>query len=157
MSEHVSLSQLNSWLACGERYRLDRIDRAQETPAAWSVQGTAYHQAIEYYEFYDREPALDQIQQEYLDRYDEQISYLVETTPDLDQWMTGSRSRRGAEDIDHRRALGVQQVELYYTWSLDTIDQVWTLPTGDKAVEVPFELDLDGLIVKGQVDQVLYN
>ena len=50
MTGHRSVSQYTTYVQCGEAYRLERVAKAPQTPAAWFVQGTAVHAAVEAYE-----------------------------------------------------------------------------------------------------------
>lgn len=44
---HISYSQFNEFVKCGERYRLTRIVGLTEDPAYWFIGGTAVHGATE--------------------------------------------------------------------------------------------------------------
>lgn len=44
---HVSYSQFNEFVGCGERFRLTRIIGISEQPAYWFAGGTAVHTATE--------------------------------------------------------------------------------------------------------------
>jgi len=44
---HISYSQYNEYVACGERFRLTRLVGLQEDPAWWFAGGTAVHTATE--------------------------------------------------------------------------------------------------------------
>ena len=41
--EHVSYSSITTWLSCGYRYYLTRIQKVEEQPAAWTLGGSAVH------------------------------------------------------------------------------------------------------------------
>ena len=49
---HISYSQLSTWLDCGWKYYLTRVEKVQEIPAWYLVGGSAVHAATE---AYDRE------------------------------------------------------------------------------------------------------
>lgn len=44
---HLSYSSLDSYLTCGERYRLERIMSVPQSPAWWFIGGSAFHRATE--------------------------------------------------------------------------------------------------------------
>jgi hypothetical protein len=44
---HLSYSQFTSWLECGEKYRLTRIEQIPEDPAWWFMGGTSLHAAAD--------------------------------------------------------------------------------------------------------------
>jgi hypothetical protein len=45
--EHISYSQLTTWLLCGWQYYLGRVLKLPEEESVWSVGGSAYHKACE--------------------------------------------------------------------------------------------------------------
>jgi len=50
--EYISYSQYETYLSCGEKYRLTRIEKVAEQPAWYLEGGSAVHEATE---AYDRE------------------------------------------------------------------------------------------------------
>lgn len=44
---YISYSGATTWLSCGEKYRLTRIERVPEDPAWWLAGGTAVHAAAD--------------------------------------------------------------------------------------------------------------
>lgn len=50
LPEHISYSALNTYLTCGYQYYLGRLLNLPETPSVWSVGGSAFHKAAEYYD-----------------------------------------------------------------------------------------------------------
>jgi hypothetical protein len=47
---HLSYSQLETFLSCGEKYRLSRIVGVPEEPAWYLIGGSAVHEATEAYD-----------------------------------------------------------------------------------------------------------
>ena len=45
-----SYSSFTTWLECGEKYRLRKLEHVQELPAWWSIGGSAVHGATEDYD-----------------------------------------------------------------------------------------------------------
>lgn len=54
LTEHVSYSQVTTYLACGWQYYLGRVLQLKEEPSVWSIGGSAFHKATE---DWDREHA----------------------------------------------------------------------------------------------------
>lgn len=50
MPEHISHSQLTTWLSCGWLYFLTRIASVKETGSWWLVGGSSVHEATEAYD-----------------------------------------------------------------------------------------------------------
>lgn len=48
--DYISYSQYETYLACGEKYRLTRIEQVPEQPAWYLVGGSAVHEATEAYD-----------------------------------------------------------------------------------------------------------
>jgi hypothetical protein len=48
--EYISYSQYETYLSCGEKYRLSRIEQVPEQPAWYLIGGSAVHEATEAYD-----------------------------------------------------------------------------------------------------------
>lgn len=153
MTSHRSVSQLESWIRCGEQYRLERVAGAPSRPAAWFHQGTAFHKAVEAYERGFRRESADTIVRLYESEYDALVAADREREPDLSMWMTGGRVR-AEDDIARRRERGANQVRGYIEYVRRDPGRPWLLPGGEPAIEVEFSLDLDGIEVVGVIDQI---
>src|SRR4051794_37458343 len=94
-------------------YRLEKVARAPQTPAAWVYGGTAFHHATEYYE--KGWCTAEEAEAEYLRYYDEEIANAKEREPATGRWLTGGRTR-GDVDIANRRERGKIQVRTYIQW-----------------------------------------
>lgn len=154
-----SVSQLTSYLSCAESYRLSRIAKAPRKPAAWLMQGIAFHSAIEFWEKEDRKPDIDMVHAVYCDSWDDEqakVSHIA-----WDQWLTGTPKRNGKADIEQRHPKGLQQVSDYMEWAESEKDKwrILTLPNGEKGLEQRFEMDLGvpGNLVRiiGYIDQMV--
>lgn len=159
LKPHRSVSQLTTWLQCGEAYRLQRIAKAPRRPAAWLLQGIAFHNAIEFWELEGRTPTPEQA----VDEFDTSWTLEAENLPDdpLDTWLTGGRTK-GEVDYARRVERGRQQVRDYIEWAKSTEAQ-WRIyrdsafPNG-MGVEVPFRIDLGpakDVELIGYIDQVV--
>ena len=47
MPEHLSISQINKYLGCGEAYRLHYIEGIKQPPNISMIKGSAFHKAAE--------------------------------------------------------------------------------------------------------------
>lgn len=150
---HRSVSQFSSFTRCSEGYRLEKVARAPQSPAAWFHQGSAFHKAAEFWELSLRKANLDIVLECYYQEYDRLVAKDLERQPDLSKWLTGGRTK-AADDIARRRDRGADQVKGYMTYALTAPERVFVI--GDSpAVEVEFELDLDGIRVIGFIDQIV--
>lgn len=150
MSGHRSVSQVTGYAGCGERYRLERVARVPQRPAAWTIQGTAFHAAAEYWEHHGDDPLST-----YYDTYDAGIAEARQAEPDLSRWMRGGR--KGTErDIADRREAGADQVRAYLRYAADAPFRIWRDPAGNRAIEYEFRVTLGGVEVLGYIDQVLH-
>lgn len=153
-----SVSQLTSYLGCAEAFRLQRIAKAPRKPAAWLMQGIAFHSAIEYWEKEDRRPTLDDCLAVYENSWDEEHAKHLEW--ESSQWLTGTPKRDGNADIAIRHPKGMAQVADYLEFA-EAHKEEWRILTldGVKALELRFEMDLGvpGNLVRvvGYIDQMV--
>lgn len=150
-----SNSQLKQYLDCGYRFKLERIDRAWQRPAAWFPHGTAVHKAVEEYERSGRSMSLEAAQDVFRESYAEEVSRYCEETPNLEYWFSSGRFK-GPIDVERRYHIGLGQVAGYIGYAKDHPDErVWTAPDGTPAIELGFRLDLEGVVVIGYIDLVI--
>lgn len=151
---HRSVSQINSYKKCAYSYRLARIDRVWSRPAAWLAQGSAVHEVAEQWEQSNRTMTLEEAQGLFDASYEKHIAESCETTPNLDYWFA-SGPYKGEADVERRYLIGMEQVEKLINWHLANPDQViWTAPDGTRGIELGFDIDLDGVLVRGFIDAV---
>lgn len=151
-----SVSQINQYERCPYSYYLQRIQKVWQRPAAWSPQGSAVHEAAEVSERSGRTLSLEQVLDVFSDSYVKHIEALTADTPNLDYWFA-SGPYRGADDIERRFGIGLEQTERYVDYYAKSGEDIWTPPgsEGGGLVEYPFEMDLDGVWVRGYLDQVV--
>ncbi|MDG4825980.1 PD-(D/E)XK nuclease family protein [Asanoa sp. WMMD1127] len=149
-----SVSQWSSFVKCSEGYRLEKIAKAPARPAAWFAQGIAVHSACEFWEEGFRQAHPDDVVDLYETEFDRLIAEATETEPDLGRWLTGGRVR-ASDDIGRRRTRGAEQVLGYLRYASEAQERVWLIGGQEPALEVEFELDLDGVTVKGFIDQII--
>lgn len=152
---HLSYSAVDNLATCGERYRLERIVQVPQEPAWWFIGGSAIHRATESIdrgEFSDPEAA-------WQEAWNLQIE---EDVPDgdLSRVRSGGRAtkewpnRENKEWWEHH---GPKMVEAYRDKMIELARKGWNLwePVADQwAVELPFEVEIGGVLVKGAVDRV---
>src|SRR5690606_10560801 len=152
----MSYSQLSQLKQCGYSFYLQRIakdqngNRLQMATAAWFMQGTAEHHAIEMWERSGR--TIDAVA-EFTAEYDRSIAAAMQTHPDEYLWLRGGRKGRD-QDIAERRAIGIQQVARYVEWAPTQPWRIWTDPAGVPALELSFSIRLGDVEVIGFIDAI---
>lgn len=155
MTAHRSVSQLKTYEQCPYRYYLSRIAGVWHRPAAWLPQGTAVHEALEVYERSQRKMLLEDVEDVFREAYQTDVSKLCETTPNFEFWFQ-SGPYGGELDVERRYQLGLDQISRYFTWIDNHPEEViWIAPDGTLGIELGFDIDLDGVRVKGCIDQVV--
>lgn len=124
-----------------------------QTPAAWFAQGTAFHESAEAWERSLREFDERETVDLYYAAYDREIAEGLQREPDPNRWMTGGRVK-GTDDIARRRARGADQIRAFLRYALAAPERPLSLGGDEVAVEVSFDLDLDGISVVGVIDVV---
>lgn len=149
-----SVSQLKNYTRCGEAFYLERMvkPRLPRYPAAWTIVGNALHELYEDWELNGRDFV---IAPRYAEVYDRIVAEETEKCPDLDQWVKTPNVKTTQKDIDLRRAEGEEQARLYEQHCREAEWKLWELPDGGAAVEVPFEVELWGVPVRGKIDTLL--
>lgn len=155
MSEHRSVSQLKLYERCPYAYRLSRIDKVWQRPAAWLPQGSAVHEAAEAYERSGRQLSLDQTQDVFRTSYEHHVNSYCDVTPDFQAWFR-SGPYAGDVDVERRYNIGLEQTAKYVVWYEQYPDEViWIAPDGTPGIEIGFDIDLDGVQVRGFIDAVI--
>jgi putative RecB family exonuclease len=153
--KHRSVSQINQYSRCPYSYKLARIDKVWQRPAAWLGQGSAVHEAAEAYEKSGRTMTLDEAQDVFRESYAKHINEACEVTPNLEWWFA-SGPYGGERDIERRFGIGLEQVERYIRWYEKHPEEViWIAPDGTPGIELGFDIDLDGVLVRGYIDAVI--
>ncbi|MFF8629669.1 PD-(D/E)XK nuclease family protein [Streptomyces werraensis] len=149
-----SVSQVEQYEKCSWRWYLQRVERVQPRPAAWSFHGTAFHTAAEAWERSSRTLGADEVQEIFHDQYTDMVNEALETEPDTDKWLAAGRYT-GGEDIERRYFLGLEQTAAYVAWSEVNQPDIWTTPDGEAGLELSFVVELGGIKVRGFIDQSL--
>lgn len=155
MAEHRSISQLSKYTRCSEEYRLSYVDKPNSSwsPAAWLAQGSAFHEAVQGWEESGRSPAFD-IGRAYVVSYDRQIEEFKAREPDLKKWLKAPKTNT-QDDIDNRRNRGLEQLQNYVDFAEENPFVIADVDDWTLGIEVPFEVELGGIVLKGAIDQIL--
>lgn len=155
MVDYRSVSQLKEYTKCPHAYYLHRIERVTERPAAWLPMGLGVHEAAEEWEKSGRTMSVDDAQAVFRESYATHTNRLAEVM-DWDYWFP-SGPYRGYDDVSRRSAIGQDQVVKYIDYYTETAPQevIWITPEGEPAIELGFNIDLDGVPVRGFIDQVV--
>lgn len=150
---HRSVSQLKGFSKCGTAFYLERLRKAdvQPRPAAWSISGSAFHEVLLDWEKSGR--TLD-FSEKFVEIYDRMVEEEKVRQPDLSLWMKPPRTKSTEQDIINYRKRFLERDIPNYVRRCETGDWEILEIDGEKAIELAFELDLDGVVVKGAVDQV---
>jgi putative RecB family exonuclease len=152
---YLSVSQLKQYERCPYSYYLSRIKKVWQRPAAWLPQGTAVHAAIEAWEWSGRKMSLEEAQAVFAEEYRKEVNRYAETTPNF-QWWFASGPYKGMEDISRRREIGLDQVRKYVEYATRAENEViWITPDGTPAIELGFDIELDGVLIRGFIDAVV--
>jgi putative RecB family exonuclease len=154
-----SVSQLKEYKQCPQRYYLHRIKKVWEKPAAWLPQGLGVHEAAEAYEKSGRTMSLEETQEVFIDSYAKHTNRLMRDTPNLGYWFrSGGFRRTVAEDIERRFGLGLEQTAKYLAWyESHPLEVIWVDVNGTVGIELPFEFEIDGVWVRGYIDQIVWD
>ncbi|QJD51864.1 Cas4 exonuclease [Mycobacterium phage VC3] len=139
-----SVSQINQYTKCPTAYKLSRIDKVWQRPAAWLPQGTAFHavaEAVEVWESYGMPLTLDEAKDMFRWHYANDVGAFTEETPNF-EWWTWSGPYNGQRDIERRYEVGLEQVEKFFAWRETPGQEIWVTPDGTPAIELYFEIVL---------------
>lgn len=151
---HRSVSQLQSFKRCGYAYKLSRIDKVWERPAAWLAMGSAVHEGAEVWEKSGRTLTLDEVKRVTSESYAAHIEESTAVTPNLEYWHR-SGPYDGEVDVERRYGLALEHVERLVSWHLAHPDQtIWVAEDGTPAIEIGFDFELDGVLIRGFIDAV---
>lgn len=148
-----SVSQTEQYLdKCAHAYYLRRVEGVTPSPAAWSMQGNAFHSAIETFEMGGRRLGEESTAELFSQDYSERINKELDKEPDLSKWLTAGPD--GGTDIEARYVLGRDQTKAYVSWSKDHGPSLWKDPQGRPGVELHLQAEIGGVQVQGYIDQL---
>lgn len=124
------------------------------SPAAWFIQGTAVHSAVEAWEKSYRSMKPTLVLSIYADIWDQEEAKSWKQEPEADAWQK-SGVKKTKTDLADRLARGRDQVITYMENTRKERLRPWTTPEGWVASEVPFEEEFDGVLIRGFIDLVM--
>lgn len=154
-----SVSQLKQYERCPYSYFLARVaePRAWQRPAAWLPQGSAEHSVFEAIARSGYTMPLEDAQALFGVEYAKEVAEYTEITPNF-EWWSKSGPYNAKRDLPRRYQLGLEQIERFYTWQEKAPNEsIWITPDGKPAIELEFNIDLDGVSVRGYIDAVIVN
>jgi putative RecB family exonuclease len=140
---------------CGLAYQLERIDKVPVTPAGWTIQGIAVHEAADAWEKSARTMGILEAQAAYKRSWRAEIAKAEERVPDRSKWLVGGRKKVQADLVDRYNG-GLEQVENYILYNrADERLRPYEMPDGSPAAEVGFEIEFEAATVRGYIDLIL--
>lgn len=152
-----SYSQIGAYERCPYAYYLDRVQQVWNEPASWLAHGSAVHEACEKWERTNRIATKEQARAWFREAYSRELQPSLDETPNLSFW-SSSGPYKGPEDVVRRWKVGQEHVDRYIDFYTDvkTHNQViWIDPNGTPAIELDFDVDLDGVRVRGFIDAII--
>lgn len=150
-----SVSQLKQYERCPHAYYLARIKREWQRPAAWLPQGSAVHAAIEAWERSGRTISLEAAQAVFTEEYAREVAQYTRITPNFAWWFK-SGPYDAKRDLPRRYQIGKEQVAKYIAYATRAEHEViWIAPDGTPGIELEFDIDLDGVLVRGYIDAII--
>lgn len=157
--EHMSNSQLASWLHCGKSYELKRIHGLKGQPSVWLAAGVALHDTLfeinqESAGLIDHLDVRESFERNYSTMTDKMVQ---ESGIEVGQWRAAgrvSKDKPNKEDWHWWRGEGVRQAMIYRDWLRSS---GWSVLTHDGVLLAEFETtaEFGGMPVKGFLDSVM--
>jgi hypothetical protein len=145
---YLSYSSLNTYLSCGEKYRLTKIESIPQKPAFWLAGGTAVHTGTEVYDLCRVVDGTshDEAVKAALNGFTHKFNTELAQHPD-EEWSVGGRATKANPDRENEawwRENGPLQVENYALWrQANPQFTIWEGPEGP-AIEYPFTTSFAG-------------
>ena len=147
-SPYLSYSSFSTFLDCGERYRLTKVIGVKQDNAWYLLGGSAVHEATELLDTGKAETPLEAWQR----AWEKQLASLEPG----EQPRAGGRASKeypNKENRDWWEKHGPQMVLDWQAHMYRMLAEGWVM----LGVETPFELDLDGVLIRGFIDRVMVN
>lgn len=158
--EHTSFSAFTTWLDCGEKFRLQRIENIQEDPAYYLAGGSAVHHGTEVFDnmYETGQMGFAEAATTAVRSFQEYFQAALDERPKAN-WRAGGRKTaqnpRG-EDAAWWITNGSRQVQQYADWRRTAANfPLWRSDAGTLAVELAVDPTFTGGVkVKGYIDRV---
>lgn len=148
-SPFLSYSSLESWLTCGERYRLEKVVGVHQKQAWYLLGGSAVHEATELLDKGD----IESPDEAWATAWAKQLA-TVENPADVRAGGRASKAWPEKENKDWWEENGPLMVRNYHAYMRQLLGNGWQIA----GVETKFELILDGdVLLRGFIDRVMIN
>lgn len=153
---YLSHSSLSTWVDCGERFRLERVVGVPRQKAWYLVGGSAFHTATELLDKGEVTHPGNAWAQAWAKQVEQELAGV-----DYADVRAGGRKSKEWPDKETDAwwvVNGPLMVQQYVQWRDSMFDQGWQwfpLPDGSPAVEVPIQIELGEVLVKGFIDRVM--
>ena len=148
LPEHISYSSLGTYLECGWKYNLTKIEEVPEKHAVWFTGGSAVHKATEIYDLGSN----DSLEVIWNRAWNEQVLEDESVYGEMTTWQ-----RRGIEDTSWWYGEGLWMLERWVDfrsngWAVykDFVEKKYEVPVGDTVVKLAIDrimTDFDGNLV----------
>ena len=147
-SKYLSFSSLESWLSCGEKYRLQKVVGVHQQQAWYLLGGSAVHEATEMLDTgVAGTPELA-----WQAAWEKQIANVTDFT-DVRAGGRVSKQYPNKEDHTWWETNGLDMVKSYAQHMNTLLSTGWTL----LGVETAFEINIEGVEIRGFIDRVMAN
>lgn len=154
---HMSYSQVNTYLTCGEKYRLEKVVRAPKRPMWAGVGGTAVHAVTEARDL--RLFGIETGTTDFQEALDEAIREEEERSgfPKAEWTVTGRPSKAwpDRENEDWWRTQGPIFCDSWDRWHQQSPWQIWVTPEGVPAIELELHPIFGGMLDVLFIDRVM--
>lgn len=142
--QHVSFSQLSTWLYCGKQLFLERVAEVPSVPGWFSVAGSAFHEWTEEFDQLDGEPL------SWAEVFDKAINDEERNTGiDRSVWRKAgvTKANPDGQTYAHWLAKGEELTDLYINWAMEQPLPLYV----EKDVSVEL---IPGVMLRGMIDRV---
>lgn len=143
---HLSYSSLESYLTCGERWKLEKVVGLKGEDAWYLFGGSAVHEATE---------AIDKGEEtDAIVAFNKAWARQIANIEDIDKVRAGGRATKeypNKEDATWWTANGPSLVQAWVDWVTARVNEGWAI----LEIEHAFDLDLGGVPVRGYIDRVM--
>lgn len=157
--DYVSYSSASTYLECGEKYRLQKIQRVESSPAFWFAGGSAFHEASELFDvLLETGQTVSAAANAAVEKFHHYLDQAFEQDKDK-VWRAGGRATKQwphKEDGNWWRQEGESMVRTYITWRQSTRWPLWMTPDENlPAIELVYGIDFPGGVKSvGAIDRI---
>jgi putative RecB family exonuclease len=153
---HLSHSSKETFERCAKSWFLKYIAKAPQQPAAWSVGGSAVHEATEVYDLlsFSDDERIFNAAQVWEACFETQLEKAIDKESNQNLWR-----RSGNDTVDAWRAMGLTHVQAYIDWRERSQWEIWTTPDGEPAIELDISGRLPGcpVEIKAYLDRIFWD